>query len=563
MLAAAAERTGLIVSLGGIVLAVLTVLAGEWSDTQTRQQSNTTQLELAAGAADRGAASVELGVLGVRDQLLELARTSQLRAVLLAGDGDSMAAVLGELRPLLGANVTRLFLVDREGSVVAVSPSDPYLFGRRLPSYLRLFVESGEQPIKLFEAHRTEAEAAVQLPIATVTRGPASSDIPRSLVLVAEITVARLGSRLTPLLGSAEDVYVVDRAGRLIHSVAAEFEALRDLSTDPAIRAALASERSRGVMGELLGRGRRTVASAAVPSVDWRVVVVQRPNEDLAEASLSQLRQTRFAVALLLVLGSLIVGRSLSQSIRQRRILADLNHRLERATRAKSEFLANMSHELRTPLNAIIGFTDVLLQRFFGDINVRQEEYLKDVGSAGRHLLSLINDILDLAKVEAGRMDLELSNFSLGATLESSLSILRERAAGHRISLSIERPTDLDMITADERKVKQVLLNLLTNAVKFTPDGGSVRVTVSAEEGALRVSVRDSGIGIAPEEHERIFEEFKQARGPGQSRQEGTGLGLALAKRFVELHGGRIWVESQPGHGSVFAFTLPMKPQAA
>ena len=230
---------------------------------------------------------------------------------------------------------------------------------------------------------------------------------------------------------------------------------------------------------------------------------------------------------------------------------------LEVANRHKSEFLANMSHELRTPLNAIIGFSEVLLTKMFGDVNPKQTEYLEDVLSSGKHLLSLINDILDLSKIEAGRMELELSKFSLASAIESGLVIVRERAARHGIRVSIALPPALPEVEADERKVKQILYNLLSNAVKFTPDGGRVEVSAHAESDDVRVDVRDTGIGIAPEDQDRVFEEFRQV-GRERSR-EGTGLGLTLTKRFVELHGGRIWLESTPGKGSVFSFTLPLR----
>jgi GAF domain-containing protein/anti-sigma regulatory factor (Ser/Thr protein kinase) len=241
--------------------------------------------------------------------------------------------------------------------------------------------------------------------------------------------------------------------------------------------------------------------------------------------------------------------------------IQDKSRQLEVASRHKSEFLANMSHELRTPLNAIIGFSEVLLQGIFGDVNEKQHEYLTDVLGSGQHLLSLINDILDLSKIEAGRMDLELSTFALRDALESGLTIVRDRAARHGIQLSTTVVSDVGTIEADERKVKQILYNLLSNAVKFTPDGGRVDVSVRAENGDVRVEVRDTGIGIAAVDQERIFEEFRQA-GRERSR-EGTGLGLTLTKRFVELHGGRIWLESSPGKGSTFAFTLPVRRAAA
>jgi signal transduction histidine kinase len=248
------------------------------------------------------------------------------------------------------------------------------------------------------------------------------------------------------------------------------------------------------------------------------------------------------------------------QNVRLFSEIQDKSRQLEVANRHKSEFLANMSHELRTPLNAIIGFSEVLLQGIFGDVNEKQREYLADVLGSGQHLLSLINDILDLSKIEAGRMDLEVSTFAMRDALESGLTIVRDRAARHGIALSAVVASEVPAIEADERKVKQILYNLLNNAVKFTPDGGRVEVSVRAENGDVRVEVRDTGIGIAADDQERIFEEFRQA-GRERSR-EGTGLGLTLTKRFVELHGGRIWVESTPGKGSTFAFTLPLRHAA-
>ena len=233
--------------------------------------------------------------------------------------------------------------------------------------------------------------------------------------------------------------------------------------------------------------------------------------------------------------------------------LGRLYRDLESASRHKSEFLASMSHELRTPLNAIIGFSEVLREEMFGPLNERQADYLNDILTSGRHLLSLINDILDLSKVEAGKMELELSTFFLPAVLEGGLTMIRERALGHGISLGLDAAPDVDEITADERKVKQVVFNLLSNAVKFTPDGGRIDLSARISNGELEVAVRDTGIGIAPEDQERVFEEFQQA-----GQREGSGLGLALSRSFVELHGGRLRLESEPGVGSTFTFTLPV-----
>jgi signal transduction histidine kinase len=243
------------------------------------------------------------------------------------------------------------------------------------------------------------------------------------------------------------------------------------------------------------------------------------------------------------------------------REIADKSRLLEAASRHKSEFLANMSHELRTPLNAIIGFSEVLLERLFGEVNAKQTEYLQDILASGQHLLSLINDILDLSKVEAGRLELELGRFHLPTALDNALTLVRERATRHGITLTQTVDERLGEIVADERKVKQILLNRLSNAVKFTPEGGQVGLTATLAEGVIAISVSDTGIGIAPEDQAAIFEEFRQVGRDDARKQEGTGLGLTLAKKFVELHGGQIWVQSQVSRGSTLTFTLPVRPE--
>jgi signal transduction histidine kinase/ActR/RegA family two-component response regulator len=233
---------------------------------------------------------------------------------------------------------------------------------------------------------------------------------------------------------------------------------------------------------------------------------------------------------------------------------------LEIASRHKSEFLASMSHELRTPLNAVIGFSDVLLDRMYGEINERQDEYLHDIRNSGRHLLELLNEILDLSKVEAGQMVLEPSTFGVSSVVESTLAMVRERATRHAIALSVQIADDIDTIEADELRFKQVVLNLLSNAVKFTPDGGSVSVRAYREGTDLFVTVTDTGIGVPPEDQERIFESFQQGR-RGAPKEEGTGLGLTLSRRIVELFGGRLWLKSTPGSGSTFGFSVPGLPE--
>ena len=236
--------------------------------------------------------------------------------------------------------------------------------------------------------------------------------------------------------------------------------------------------------------------------------------------------------------------------------LQRLYRELETASRHKSEFLANMSHELRTPLNAIIGFSQVLRDGLFGEVNAKQEEYLEDILTSGHHLLALINDVLDLSKVEAGQVQLELAPFSIQDALERGVSMVREQATRNGVQVTLHANDGLHVVTGDERRVRQVIFNLLSNAVKFTSAGGSVDVTATRANGEVRVSVADTGPGITEDDLDRIFEEFQQTEA-GARQHEGTGLGLALSKRFVEMHGGRIWCDSEVGKGSTFVFTIP------
>ena len=273
--------------------------------------------------------------------------------------------------------------------------------------------------------------------------------------------------------------------------------------------------------------------------------------------------------------------------------LAMAKEAADSSNRAKSEFLANMSHELRTPLNHIIGFTELVVDKNFGNLNQVQEEYLNDALSSSKHLLSLTNDVLDLSKVEAGKLELQLSNVNLKMILENSLNMVTEKAMKHRIQLSTHINGIPETIRADERKLKQIIYNLLSNAVKFTPDDGEVRITgrrvdciivrsglrqgerknisilehgIEGRETAdtrlkkcIEVSISDSGIGIRPEALERIFDSFEQVEQSANRRFQGTGLGLPITRSFVELHGGSIWAESNgEGKGSAFRFVIPI-----
>ena len=342
---------------------------------------------------------------------------------------------------------------------------------------------------------------------------------------------------------------------------------------------AVARRASRVPKGEgLLGRTAVTLEPVQVPDILIAGAYVSRLRDNLIASGIRAL----LAVPMLhegRLLGSLVVSRNAPgefsaetvdllrtfatqsalaiQNARLFQALEQKSRELQLASQHKSEFLANMSHELRTPLNAIIGFSDVLLQGMFGEMTEKQTEYLQDILASGQHLLSLINDILDLSKIEVGRMELDVALFDLPTAIGDAILLMRERAGRRGIALERHVDEQLGEIRADQRKVKQVLLNLFSNAVKFTPEGGRINVRASLANGTAEVSVTDTGVGIAPEHHEAVFEGFRQV-GKADEKAEGTGLGLALCRKFVELHGGRIWVESQLGAGSTFTFTLPV-----
>jgi len=239
------------------------------------------------------------------------------------------------------------------------------------------------------------------------------------------------------------------------------------------------------------------------------------------------------------------------------RALEDAKNTAEAASRAKSEFLANMSHELRTPLNSIIGFADVLAERISGPLNENQVQYVTDILESGQHLLSLVNDILDLAKIESGSMELQRSPVAVGQLAERTVQMFRERAMRHGIRLVAAVDPEVGIIVADERRLKQLLYNLLSNALKFTPPGGEVRVTIGQAVDTITLAVSDTGIGIPQDELVRIFESFYQVDSTLTKSAQGTGLGLAMVRQICELHGGQIAVSSELSHGSTFVVSLP------
>jgi signal transduction histidine kinase len=432
-------------------------------------------------------------------------------------------------------------------------------------------------------------------------------------VTLAELNLKFVGdvvSRIT--IGQRGHVYAVDSENHLVaHPDLGLVLRRPDLSAYGAlkrIRAELARS-SVPVVGMFAGRGLEgsdTMMSAAlIPSTQW-LVIAEQPRAEVLEALYQSLVRALIVMGaglLAAVAASYILARRLARPIlelrggaakiaggdlgtrigiatgdevedlahefnrmadqlqdyttRLERKVAEKTAELEMANRHKSEFLANMSHELRTPLNAIIGFSEVLKERMFGDLNPKQLEYVRDIYGSGQHLLSLINDILDLTKVEAGRMELNVHDFPVRAAIHNCCTLIRERAVRKRLQLESHVFEDVGTWCADERKFKQVVLNLLSNAVKFTPSGGQVRVVVRVEGDTLVVAVSDTGVGVAPDDQDRIFHSFEQAASDEELRQQGSGLGLALSRGLVERHGGTLTVESAPGRGATFVARFP------
>jgi signal transduction histidine kinase len=479
------------------------------------------------------------------------------------------AARVGGFRGSLGVP---MLCDDQAIGAIFVARAHPGLFTDRQVALLRMFADQAViavQNVRLFnqlEARSRDLARSVDELKALGEVGQAVSS-----TLDLETVLRTIVSRATQLAGvDGGSIYEYDEAGQTFHLHTA------DGLPEALVQALRANPIRRGE--GILGRMAQTLEPVQIPDIADETAYQSRVRELLIRCGYRAL----LAVPILRddrLVGGLAVNRNAvgafapeviallrtfaSQSalaIQNARLFREIEQKgreLEAASRHKSEFLANMSHELRTPLNAIIGFSEVLAEQMFGSVNDKQMEYLADILESGRHLLSLITDILDLSKIEAGRMDLEPSQFDLPAAIDNTLVLMRERAQRRGIELRRTVDPQLGSIRADERKVKQVLLNLLSNALKFTPESGRIEVRAAIADGAAAISVTDNGVGIAPADQQAVFEEFRQV-GAAQKKAEGTGLGLAISRKLIELHGGRMWVDSELGHGATFTFTLPL-----
>jgi signal transduction histidine kinase len=476
-------------------------------------------------------------------------------------------------RILGNRNFLALPILRQEAAIgsIVVARSEPGRFSEKQIELLKTFADQAViavENVRLFKELETRTGELIQ----SVERLTALGEVSHALssTLDVETVLDTIVSRASQLAGAAGcSIYEYDEAAeqfelRATHNDDAEFvEALRGapLRKGEGLMGRAAEMREPIQIPDITQPGayQSSVRDTLIRFGYRALLSVPLLREDQIIGSLSFNRKApgEFPPEVIEVLKTFATQSALAiQNARLFREIADKSRQLEVASRHKSEFLANMSHELRTPLNAIIGFSEVLNERMFGELNPKQEEYLKDIHASGQHLLSLINDILDLSKIEAGRMELELTDFDLPAAMDNAVTLVRERASRRGVTLQMAVAARVGAIRGDERKIRQVLLNLLSNAIKFTPEGGRIEVRAAPADGSVEVSVSDTGVGIAPEDQEAVFEEFRQV-GPSAAKQEGTGLGLALCRKFIELHGGTIRVTSAVGAGSTFTFRLP------
>jgi len=547
-----------------VLIAVPLLAQGEIAASDAREQLRQRSSDQNSQIAAQAAASLGASLTRFRDELAAVttrAATGKAPPLVEAIQSGDMGAVEREIVAIEqvlapGSLTGSLFVLDHSGRQIAPHNA----------TFRRLAID---QPYWGIVSDGTRVALSDPFPVGSGLTVVAASYVPQAIgedpVIVCRTLSVKVAAAadLQSFFGSVDELYVLDHRGRLVLRGSRAFTpdpvAMWDLSGDPLVQQALSAGTLNAEGADPFGRGDRQAASAPVADLGWHVIATQPVGAIAREvdALLLQQRLVRGLLVVLLLAVTFLLARSASEVVRQRKALGAANERLREATLAKSRFLANMSHELRTPLNAIIGFADLLLARFTGGLSPKQEAYVQDILDSGKHQLSLINDILDLSKVEAGRMELELSSFEVGHAALSALALVREQAVRRGIHVDVAIDPACGAVLADERKLKQIVLNLLANAVKFTPAGGTITLSARRVGGEVEIAVRDTGRGISAEDQARIFEEFAQAKSSGYT-EEGTGLGLTLAQRFVALHGGHIWVESELGRGSTFTFTIPV-----
>ncbi|HEV2009803.1 MAG TPA: ATP-binding protein [Candidatus Limnocylindria bacterium] len=506
-------------------------------------------------AADQAGMFVASEIDQLRNGLVTAAADPGLAAAVGSGHGSVIERYLVPFRALMPKEVMRVFVLDRSGTNLAIEPPAPDTLGKDFSGrdYFKGVSRGSWQPY-VSEAFVTVLQGAPpSVAIVVPVRDPTGAPVG---VLGVALDLGAASDWFARLRAAFTDVYLVDDRGRLITRASGiGDDALLDLSADPTIAASLRGEsvaRETNFLGS-----RRLVASATVPGVAWHLVVTDDPAElDAAVLPLiTGLGSVSLAFLALTLGAAVLLARGFRRLARHRAALAVANTELAAASQAKSEFLASMSHELRTPLNAILGFSELLDEQLGAQIAERQRKYLRNIHEAGDHLLALVNDILDLSKVEAGRVELRPELIALTTLVEAVSSAIQPAADARGVTIAVG-VSDNTPLWLDPGRVRQILLNLMSNAVKFTPPRGTVDLEARLDGRDLVLRVADTGIGIPADQQDRVFRIFERPN-EGRSDAGGTGLGLALTKRLVELHGGTIEFTSVADEGTTFTVWLP------
>ena len=543
--------------LAALVLVALPVgLIAAAAVDATDQRARAEKLAQADLAATRAAERVDSILAHLEEGLVAFAATPAVQDAVATRSTAAAARALEGVEPLLPEEALRIFLLDREGVLLGIQPAAPELIGQSY-AFRDYFVGVSRQwrpyvsETFITAVQGTPPAVAIAVPVADPAGLPIGA-------LTVAIDLERAGTVwFARLQASFEDIYLVDRNGLVItHAAAPGADTRRDMSSDASVRAAASGARVRALVDDFAGLGPMLVASAPVGTTGWQLFIVDPPAR--LQSAIAPLRNVLGAVSLaliaLVIAAALAISFAVRRLVGQRQRLASVNAALEVAGRHKSEFLANMSHELRTPLNAILGFSELLAEQLRPVANERQQRYLANIHSAGSHLLGLIDDVLDLSKVEAGRVELRRESSSLHALAEPVISTTRAAADAARIQFdsAIETAT----VDVDVGRVRQILYNLLSNAVKFTPVHGRVSLRVWTDGHDLHAEISDSGIGIPADRQARLFGAFERVN-EDRSGASGTGLGLALTKRLTELHGGALSFESRLNEGTTFHVAFP------
>jgi signal transduction histidine kinase len=575
-------RPWLLVAAVALFVALPVLVLGQASENDTRARLQAAQGDSATHASNAIARTLTERESLLRATLASLAlkpkpETSPIGVAVQQGDVATLQALVDTVQALYPRTVRFIYIAVRgqadtidNATILAASANRSDLIGQREPKPLlglgcqlgcnETTFETGS----VSKAYAGSIDAPSRITVDATTLGPGVGVQARSSAglarVLAEVDLARtFADAAAPTLGPQDDAYLVDERLQLVGRANGPTPfPLRDLSDDPFVRSLGAEPIVRDNVIDPIGGGRRLVASSRVSSSDWQILVLRDTTtvEREIDGVLGQLAAGRYVLVALLLTGAVLVGKAASGQIRQRHALTVANERIEAASLHKSAFLSSMSHELRTPLNSINGFSDVLLTGIGGVLTEKQREYVTDIRGSGEHLLGLVNDVLDLSRVEAGKMDLHPTEFDLRDAIEGVHRVVAPLAQQKRQVLELE-VGDLGTVRLDQARLRQVLLNVLSNAVKYTPDGGSIATAAHRRDRAIDITVRDSGIGIAAQDQAAVFDDFKRIDSSYVRTQQGTGLGLSLARRLVRLMGGDITLDSEPGRGSTFTITIP------